>query len=458
MVDKVLNYFYKISSIPRCSKNEDKIIKFIQDWAISSGYSHKTDELGNTIVVSGDKVRIILQSHVDMVCEKRDNCLHDFKIDPIPIKNDGLFIYSDGTSLGADNGIGMALSMFMMDYFRTERDDIALLFTVDEETGLNGAKGVEPAFLDAEYLINLDSEADDTVIVGCAGGTDMIITRDLNKKTDSVVGRAMRISVSGFSGGHSGVDIDKGFGNAIKVLIELLCGLKIFDISNIRGGTAHNAIPRFAEAVVFTDLDIDTIREHFYSLTSKYTRDTPFVEISIYNEKVSSVYDMREIIPSIARLNHGVVTRLDDRFWNGVESSSNLAKIEVIEGVDKVKVVESLRSSSEVAMDNLKKLLEKELNGFNFFYCCDYPGWKPDIDSVLLKKTVDIYKKLFSLPPKVEVIHAGLECGILKGKNEKLEIISIGPNIYSPHSPDERLEISSVDKIAKFLNRLLADL
>ncbi|MGB9730666.1 MULTISPECIES: beta-Ala-His dipeptidase [Calditerrivibrio] len=458
MVDNVLDYFYQISRIPRCSKNEDKIIKFIQDWAISSAYRYKTDDLGNTLVVSGDKVRIILQSHVDMVCEKRDDCLHDFKIDPIPIKSDGLFIYSDGTSLGADNGIGMALSMYMMDYFRSQRDDIALLFTVDEETGLNGAKGVDPSFLDAEYLINLDSEADDTVIVGCAGGTDMIITRDLCKKTDSFVGRAIKISVSGFSGGHSGVDIDKGFGNAIKVLLELLCELKIFDISNIRGGTAHNAIPRFAEAVVCTDLDIDTIRGHFYDLTSKYNKDNPFVEITIYEDKIHSIYDMREIIPSIKRLNHGVVTKLDDQFWNGVESSSNLAKIEVIEGADKIKVVESLRSSSEIAMNYLKKLLEKELNGFNFYYCCDYPGWKPDRDSLLLKETVDIYEKLFSIPPKVEVIHAGLECGILKGKNEKLDIISIGPNIYSPHSPDERLQIKSVDKIVKFLNRLLTDL
>lgn len=454
MVDSVLRYFYQISEIPRCSKNEDKIINFLQKWAKSVGFDYKTDRWGNTLIFSNSsKSRVILQSHVDMVCEKSADSLHDFSKEPIPLKNDGVYIYSDGTSLGADNGIGMAISMFVKEYFKGERDDIALLFTVDEETGLNGAKNLDESFLSAEYLINIDSEEDDTLIVGCAGGADLIITRDLVKK-EVEKGGFFSISIDGFSGGHSGIDIDKGYGNPLKILVNLLNELQVYDIVEIHGGTAHNAIPRTASAVVSTDRTIQDIKEHFYNITRDFKNDKPNIDVLSIERDIGFVYDMSDILPSLSKLNHGVFTRLNGKF-SGVESSSNFAKIEILKDANKIKVVESLRSSSERAMGLLKEELERYLNGFQYYYCCEYPGWEPSEDSQLLKKSIEAYEELFGSKPKVEAIHAGLECGIFKRKNCNLDIISLGPNVFNPHSPFERLEIRSVDKITKILIKLI---
>ncbi len=455
MVDSVLKYFHQISEIPRCSKSEEKIISFLQRWAKSNGFAYKTDNWGNTLIFSEDvKVNVILQSHVDMVCEKSADSNHDFAKDPIPLRNDGEYIYSDGTSLGADNGIGMAISMFVKEYFKGKRDDIALLFTVDEETGLNGAKNLDESFLSADYLINIDSEEDDTLIVGCAGGVDLIITRDLVKKNVKK-GRFLSIYIDGFNGGHSGIDIDKGFGNPLKILVSLLNDLKIYDLIDITGGTAHNAIPRTAAAIVLTDRSEEEIKDHFYKIAGEYKKDKPNIEVSEVDVDTSFVYDMVDILPPLNKLNHGVFTRLSGNF-SGVESSSNFAKVEILKGVNKIKVVESLRSSSEKIFELLKNELERYLDGFQYYYCCEYPGWEPDENSQLLKRSIEVYEELFGTKPKVEAIHAGLECGVFKRKNSDLDIISLGPNVFNPHSPFERLEIRSVEKITKLLLELIA--
>lgn len=457
MVKSPIEYFYQISKIPRCSKNEKKVVNYLQTWAQARGFFYKTDNWGNTLITAtNSKTKVILQSHVDMVCEKSAGSTHDFSKDPIPLKNDGVYIYADGTSLGADNGIGMAISMFILEHFKGARDDIALLFTVDEETGLNGARNLDESFLNGDFLINIDSEEDDTIIVGCAGGTDLIITKDLVKK-EIKGGKFFNISINGFNGGHSGIDIDKGFGNPLKVLVSLLNDLRIYDIVDISGGTAHNAIPRTANAIVSTDRIEQEIKDHFYLITKEFKNDKPNIEVLQIEQNIDFVYDMRDILPSLGKLNHGVFTRLSGNF-SGVESSSNFAKMEILEGADRIKVVESLRSSSQKAMDLLKNELERYLNGFQYYYCCEYPGWEPDEDSQLLKRSIEVYEDLFGIKPKVEAIHAGLECGIFKKKNVGLDIISLGPNVFNPHSPFERLEIGSVEKITKFLLELLIKL
>ena len=456
MIDSVLNIFYQISSIPRCSKHEDKIVKFVQDWAISNQFCYKTDSFGNTLVFSEvTDVNIILQSHLDMVCEKRAGLEHNFLSEPISIINDGKYIYADGTSLGADNGIGMAISMFVKNYFKGVRDDIALLFTVDEETGLNGSKNLDGLLLKGKYLINIDSEEDDTIVVGCAGGTDMIITGNLIKK-DIFQNYPLEITISGFSGGHSGIDIDKGFGNALKVMIKLLCYLEIYDIVDISGGTAHNAIPRTAKAKVLTDRTKDEIIKHFYAISEAFINDKPYIEIFQASD-CEIVYDMKDILPILNRLHHGVFTKLTGKF-SGVESSSNFAKVEVLKDVNKIKIVESLRSSSTSAMELLKSEIIRHLDMFDYYFCCEYPGWQPDEGSELLAKSQLIYKDLFGKTPHVKAIHAGLECGIFKMKNKDLDIISIGPNVYFPHCPEERLEIDSVGRITNFLLELIKSL
>ncbi|MCX8083432.1 MAG: beta-Ala-His dipeptidase [Calditerrivibrio sp.] len=455
MLEKILNYFSEISKIPRCSKQESAIVQYIQKWAIAKGFKYMTDPYGNTLVYPPETTpQIILQSHVDMVCEKTKDSNHDFEKDPITLTDDGVYIKANKTSLGADNGIGMAISMCLKEELMSSTRNISLLFTVDEETGLNGAKHLDKSFLNSRYLINLDSEEDNTFIVGCAGGTDMIIKKELSSKTSENI-TVTHIEIDGLNGGHSGIDIDKGYANAIKLLTELMIAIEVEYILDIRGGTAHNAIPRSASAALLTNYTKEDINRIFYQICQRYPLDNAKLTISHVTQHRGVLFYFKEILKTLSKLNHGVFTRMKGRF-QGIETSSNLAKIELANNT--LIIVESLRSTTDGAMDLLKKNIEKKLTGFSYYYCCDYPGWVPKENSTLLEEGIRSYRKLFNEQPNIKVIHAGLECGVFSQKNPFLDIISLGPNIHNPHSPDEKLEKLSVQKIYNLTKDIIISL
>lgn len=452
MLNRILDYFSEIANVPRCSKNEKGIVNYIINWAKKKNLSYNIDKYGNCLIYSSvnTEKRLILQTHVDMVCEKVRDSKHNFLTDPIRLVLEGDVLRAYDTSLGADNGIGMAISMVLMEEFSKELD-LRLLFTVDEETGLNGAKALEKDFLDADFLINLDSEDDDTIIVGCAGGSDMIITKKLNRLPAISDSRYYRIELNGFNGGHSGVDIHKGFGNAIKGLLKVLKLSDVKKVVDIGGGTAHNAIPRYAYADIEYNLNIDMLEDVIKKVLCEFRKDSP--DFKITNLSIPEyVFEFGEIIEVLEELPHGVYREFSREF-SGVESSSNFAKIGIND--DKIVIVESLRGASKSSLNEIKLYIESYLKGFEYYYCCEYPGWQPNKNSKLLEYARDIYFNMFKENAKVEIIHAGLECGILYDKNNSLDIISVGPNIRNPHSPDEKVYLSSIEKTYRFVYNII---
>ena len=470
----VWNFFHEITQIPRPSKKEERIIAYLKEFSKKQNLATKSDEAGNVLIskpatAGYEKHKtIILQSHIDMVCEKNSDVVHDFDTDPIDTYIDGDWVKARGTTLGADNGIGMSMMLAVLASDDLKHPALECLFTVDEETGLTGAFALKQNFLSGEIVINLDSEDDGEVFVGCAGGIDTVAKLGYKTEKTPENNFGFKVSVKGLQGGHSGDDIDKGLGNANKILNRFLwcvnkeMNLRLF---NFDGGNLRNAIPREAVAsacVPFSEKE--KIRVMFNNYVHDLEIEIGDVELKMNLELESeplqeSVLDKKS---SNALLNvlyacpHGVIAMSRD-MPGLVETSTNLASVKMREG-NIIEITTSQRSSVESSKHDIKQQVEAvfTLSGAAVSHGDGYPGWKPNLKSEILKVATDSYVKLHKSQPKVRAIHAGLECGLFLEKYPFLDMISIGPTMKGVHSPDERLSISATQKCWEWLKEILA--
>ncbi len=467
VTEKVLGIFTEISNVPRCSKNEEKIGKWLQNWAAERDLEYKTDKAGNVLIKVPGKngleksQPIALQGHMDMVCEKTPDSTHDFSKDPIKLMEIDGWLTADKTTLGADNGIALAISLALADSKDIKHPPLELLFTVDEETGLTGANFIEPGFIDSKILLNIDSEDEGVLTIGCAGGRDTKIELPLNYIDANSFVSNFKISLTGLKGGHSGVDIIKNRANAIKLMARLLnrinnkFGLNIIDFN---GGSAHNAIPRYCVcdvAIEENDLvELENELAEFQKIVSNEFKNEDKINFKIekidFVEKIIDSVSSEKMIDLLIALPNGIFS-MSEEIENLVETSNNEATANIIDG--KLHILSSQRSSVVSKLDNLTNKIEAVCRLANADYESGngYPAWEPNWDSKLLAKCKQTYFDLFKKEPVVEVIHAGLECGIIGSKFENMDMISIGPTIENPHSPDERMKISDIEKIWNFL-------
>ena len=456
-------YFDEILKIPRCSKHEEKIAQYVMEVAKKNGLEVEQDKVGNVIArrkaSNGyeNKPMITFQCHMDMVCEKNKDVPHDFSKDAIKAYVDGDFVKARGTTLGADDGIGVAACLALMES-DVEHPPLEFLFTVDEETGMTGAFGLEENRIKGKMLINLDSEEFGSIYIGCAGGANSDIWLPLKFEEG---GTGLKIAVKGLKGGHSGVEIDKGRANSIKLLARLLYNIDA-RIGHIEGGDKFNAIPREAFATVIVN-DIEKAKEKIKELEKafrdEYKRSDPDLKVEVEETNVEKVLtkDVNEkVIKMLVGLPHGVIA-MSQEVAGLVETSTNLAKVEMNE---KLHIVMSSRSSIESALDAIMETIRSiaELAGASVEEGSRYPGWKPNRDSKLLKIAEETFKKLYGKQPEIKAIHAGLETGVIGKKVGIDEMISIGPDIEHPHSPDENVRISSVQKFWEYLQALTKEI
>jgi len=470
----VWNFFHEITQIPRPSKKEEKIIAFLKDFSKQHNLVTKSDEAGNVLIskpatAGYEKGKtIILQSHIDMVCEKNSDVIHNFDTDPIDTYIDGDWVKARGTTLGADNGIGMSMMLAVLASDDLKHPALECLFTVDEETGLTGAFALKKNFLSGEIVINLDSEDDGEIFVGCAGGIDTVakLSYKAEKTPENYFG--FTVSVKGLQGGHSGDDIDKGLGNANKILNRFLWSLNKemdFRLFGFDGGNLRNAIPREARAggcVPFSEKE--NIRVKFNNYVHDLETEIGDVELKMKLELESATLEehvldkqsSNALLNAVYACPHGVITMSRD-MPGLVETSTNLASVKMREG-NIVEITTSQRSSVESLKHDIKQQVEATftLAGASVSHGDGYPGWKPNLKSEILKVATDSYVKLHKSQPKVRAIHAGLECGLFLEKYPFLDMISIGPTMRGVHSPDERLSISATQKCWEWLKEILA--
>jgi len=466
---KVWEYFRQVSAIPRCSKNEKQIMDWLKNLAKSRGLACRSDDVDNVIIelpaTKGyeNVPAVVLQSHVDMVCEKTPESKHDFTKDPIELVERDGWITADGTTLGADNGVGVALALALIDE-KISHPKLELLFTVDEETGLTGANGLEPGFITGKYLINLDGE-DKSFIVGCAGGeqTEIRLPLEFSSVPDSFA--CFDLKISGLHGGHSGIDIDKQYANAIQLLAKTLKSLQGFDlrICDIAGGTVHNAIPRDAKAVICFDASkFITVKKKLAEIESSFKKEFAKTEPNLKVElneaalRPSIINHKSEIINLLSNLPTGVY-RMSPQFEGIVETSSNLAKVGVLRDEKQLRILTSQRSLEKQSLNEITGKITNLARsaGAKVETVGGYPSWKPDINSSLLKQAKEVYRRLNKKEPEVKVVHAGLEPAVIGEKFHGIEMISVGPTIKNPHSPQERVDIASVDAVWEFLIELI---
>ena len=470
---KVWRYFYEITQIPRPSKNEDKIIAYLENFAKSKNLEYKKDRVNNIVIRKPaskggeNKPMVALQCHVDMVCEKNNDVDKDFLKDPIEAYIDGEWVKAKGTTLGADDGIGVAMQLAILDSDIDGIGPIECLFTVDEETGLTGANGLENDMIKSKYLINLDSEDEGQIFIGCAGGKNTL--GFLPIKYQSVQEKnSVEIFVSGLQGGHSGDDIEKKRGNAIKLLTRIVYDLlnsnETIQLVNIEGGNLHNAIPREATAVLCYDNEDDynkikNIVEDYQNIFKTELKiSDPGVKITITKKDITNKWLDREMAFRLIRLlyvlPHGVFAWSQD-IPDFVETSTNLASIKKQD--EHYIITTSQRSSLESAKENICNKVKSafELAQANVEVNDGYPGWTPNPESYLLKLVAEETEKVLNKKPVIRAIHAGLECGLFSEKFPGLEMVSIGPEMKGVHSPDERLLIPSVKRTFDILINVL---
>jgi len=465
------NNFSKLNAVPRPSKKEERVIAFAMDFGKNLGLETFKDEVGNVIIrkpaSSGmeHKKMVTLQSHLDMVHQKNAETVFDFDTQGIQMFVEGDWVRAQGTTLGADNGMGVAAIMTLLESKDIDHPPLEALFTIDEETGMTGAFGLKGGILKGEVLLNLDTEEDDEIDIGCAGGVDVTAKRDYNEKSAVHGDIGYRIVVNGLKGGHSGMDINKGLGNANKIMNRLLyAGMDYhMRVGKLEGGSLRNAIPR--ESISYVNIDKKQETDFLAAIT--IVADTikkelrfvePNLEISFSKEKpckkVMGLGAQAKFIKGIYAAVNGVYS-LSSTIPDLVETSNNIARIQVKEGT--VTILCLTRSSLESGKMDLANALKSvfELAGFDVDFSGSYPGWNPNPDSKMLEVTKRIYKDLFKEEPRVVACHAGLECGILGQNYPEMDMVSFGPTIVAPHSPDERVSISSVQKFWKFLLEVL---
>lgn len=470
----VWKYFEILSQIPRPSKKEDKIIEYLVKFAQDRKLEYKKDDMGNVVIKKSatkgfeDLETIILQSHVDMVCEKNSDKLHDFENDPLTLVIDGEWLKADGTTLGADNGIGVAAQLAILDSNEIEHGPLECLFTVDEETGLTGAQKLSKDMIDGSILINLDTEEEGQIYIGCAGGKTTIATFNY-QPTPSPKGLFwFHVKVWGLQGGHSGSDIHVGLGNANKILVRFLWKLNReigLHLSEINGGNLHNAIAREADAIAGVKYsEKEKVAVLLNTLLPQIQEELKKVDPGL-NMKIETCEEPKKIIEDKVATNllnaiyccpHGMYKMSDD-IDDLVETSTNLAAVKMI-GNDKIEVKTSQRSSTESQKDNIVNMVTAcFLNaGAEVKSSPGYPAWKPNTKSKILDIAKETYKAVTKgEEAKIMAIHAGLECGLFLEKYPHLDMISIGPTIREAHSPDEKVHIESVSNWWKYLLELL---
>jgi len=461
---RVWSHFEEICTIPRPSKKEGKISEFILQFGRSHNLETLRDEVGNILIrkpASKGKENlksIILQSHMDMVCEKNSDVTHDFDHDPIIPVIDGEWVRAKGTTLGADDGIGIATQLAILESSEIVHGPLECLFTVDEESGMTGAHGIDPNLLQSGILINLDSEDEGELFIGCAGGMDMLATFRYKEVTVPSRSIAFKVSVTGLKGGHSGDEIDKGLGNSNKILTRILWHARQLYKSRLHtfdGGNLRNAIPREAFAVItmkerFASEFEQSVRSLIDDIKSEYARVDPALSITIEDaplpDHVIKPAVQRKLLQALYACPHGVIAYSQD-IPGLVETSTNLASVKFIED-NQILVTTSQRSSVESAKKDVSEQLANlfRLAGAKAVQSGGYPGWKPDTNSEILQITEKSYKKLFGEKPLVRAIHAGLECGLFLQKYPALDMISFGPTIKGAHSPDEKINIPTTQK------------
>jgi dipeptidase D len=469
-------YFDEILRIPRPSKKEGKIIAYLEKFAFEHHLKYKKDIAGNILVSKSsspgyEKKKVtILQCHVDMVCEKNEDSSHNFEIDPIEAYIEDGWIKAKGTTLGADNGIGIAAQLAILADNSIKHGPVECLFTVDEETGLTGAFRLEPDFLNGEILLNLDSEDEGELFVGCAGGANTIarIAYQTRHLDDEYV--SYSITVKGLTGGHSGDDIHKGYGNSIKILTRFLWNatqrFKI-RLCHIQGGHLHNAIPREAKARIAVKIIneksfLEYLNQFYSTIKNELKITEPNLNIT-YNSLSSQFTSLKKkyqkrLLYALHSCPNGVI-EMNHELPDLVETSTNLAAVEFIAD-NIVQITTSQRSSLESAKMNIANQIESlfMLVKAKVTLTDTYPGWTPNTNSEILKITKNCYKDLYGIKPKVKIIHAGLECGLFLKKYPGLDMISFGPTIKGAHSPAERLEIMSVEKFWYLITRILENI
>lgn len=462
----VWEIFDEITRVPRPSKKEEKIIAYLIDFAQKHNLEYKRDDIGNVVIKKCATVgyegvpAVVLQSHMDMVCEKNSDTVHNFDVDPICTMIVDGWVKADGTTLGADCGIGMAAALALLVDTEAEHGPIEALFTVDEETGLTGAFNLGEGMLSGKYLINLDSEDEGELFIGCAGGVDTVAKFDYSVETLPAGYEFYRVGVAGLKGGHSGDDIDKGLGNANKILAAFLYDAERFGIrlGMFDGGNLRNAIPREAYAVVavpeHTALLFETALATYVSaVKAMYQPTEPNLKITLAQAALQPVVDQdtqHSLLSALVGLPNGVLA-MSQTMQGLVETSTNLASVKFVD--DKIVVTTSQRSSVERAKRDAMHSVEAvlALAGAEVEHSDGYPGWTPNPKSNILTWSVESYKELFGVEPKIRAIHAGLECGLFLEKYPQLEMVSFGPTLRGVHSPDERLEIDTVDKFWRLL-------
>lgn len=470
--DLVWNYFEEITRVPRPSKHEGKVIDYLVRFAQKHNLPYKKDDLGNVLISKKaspgyeDRKVVILQSHMDMVCEKNSDKTHDFFTDPITPIVDGGWVRADNTTLGADDGIGMAAQLALLADDSLVHGPIECLFTVDEETGLTGAFGLKEGFMSGSILLNLDSEDEGEVFIGCAGGIDTVAEFGVEEEPADKNRIGIKISITGLKGGHSGDDIHKGLGNANKILARFIHSAMMeveFALADIQGGNLRNAIAREAFAIGSVPSrfkeDVRVLFNIFSADVHNELKTTePALRMVLESASMPAMQFTDEfsqrLIYSLLACPHGVIDMSRD-IPGLVETSTNLASIKRDGNV--VLVTTSQRSSVESAKEYIALMVESVfvLAGAQVEHSDGYPGWTPNINSEILAIAKESYSTLFGNQPLVRAIHAGLECGLFLEKNPGLDMISFGPTIRGAHSPEERIEIESVRKFWDFLLDIL---
>jgi dipeptidase D len=461
--ERLWHYFLEICKIPRPSKKEEKIAAYICDFAKAHNLEYIKDSIGNVLIRKPaspgfeDRPGVILQSHLDMVCEKNSDIVHDFDNDPIIPRIDGNWIKATGTTLGADDGIGIAASLAILEASDIQHGPLEALFTMDEETGLSGAFALAPDFLQGRILLNLDSEDEGQIFIGCAGGIDTVATIPLETEAVPDDHIAFKVSLTGLKGGHSGDDINKGLGNAVKLMNRYLWNAQVsFEIAltELNAGNLRNAIAREAFAVftVHHELENDLrtyTRKYFAEIKDEFKLTEP--DLTFHIEPVElpeSVLDealQANLLDALYACPHGVIA-MSQEIPGFVETSTNLASVKFEE--KRIVITTSQRSSVESSKKDIRDMVASVfyLLQAGVEHSSGYPGWKPDSESSVLKTTVESYRRIFSEEPQVLVIHAGLECGLIGAIYPGMDMVSFGPTIKGAHSPDERLDIASTQK------------
>ena len=464
--------FYSLTQIPRPSKKEAQVIEFVKKFGEDLGLEVKVDEVGNVIIKKPatpgmeNRKGIILQGHLDMVPQKNADTDHDFEKDPIDAYIDGDWVTAKGTTLGSDNGMGVAAAMSVLESKDMEHGPVEALFTIDEETGMTGAEGLKEGFLDGDILLNLDSEDEGELYIGCAGGVNTEVEATYEEEDLPANMAAYQITVKGLKGGHSGLDINLGRGNANKIINALLTtaapkyGLRV---ASVEGGNLHNAIPREAFAVVAIDekktAEFETFVTEFDEIVKDEFDETDAgvevtAKVTDAPAKVMSEKDQANLLKAVADCPNGAI-KMSKELDGIVDTSTNLAVVKAANG--KIEITSLQRSLNEEGKQEVSQAVRTALSnaGLKATSSGDYPGWDPNPDSEILKLSSALYKNKFGKTPEVKVIHAGLECGLLGSVYPNWDMVSFGPTIRWPHSPDEKVNTATVQKFWDFLVEIL---